>query len=647
MNVFAQSDAYLFNNFFTIISRINSGEIILSPKSDCNLSDTASFFLKKKSALSKNENPNFNKCAIEMCGLPQAVKSVWVTDTNFTNNITPAVLKKVNSLTPRITKLLKTSLEKRALALKNAKKNWASQNLKFDELEIEEKSEFDFKIFGKYLTLKKDPNATLAKKIQFVLNSEKMPPLNLRLAVNQYVSDLNEYIFANFFKEEFNDLFVNDDYKELLTRQVNKLKEMIKMKKIDDKNEIHQYLTSLKSFQSKDLTKDDLTKISELFKPIYEILSIDYGFNQYLFPDCIHVDCQKGYNDLIKSPEVVKKINALEAQIENPDSLQNAVNKCKAVLLFSEIKSSEKKKTEEVFKLAVSKVKTNLLPKFSNHSQKLLFDYLDRKLTHTSIDYFRNQKSANLTSFSEREKTFYDHQNFLDKKPQYRSLREVIDLLEYKGEPDLFLDAFPCGNQSLRSWDFFLPSSNHSLLKGPEVSFEKNIIADLNKNIDRDIISISDFTCNSGNAGLQIVSHEIGHALNNFFKLDGLSKESALLHTRMKSCVTTKYKDNFETRKILQSKDGENVFTEEDLADLLALLSNNQNQEIYFCSFLKPDLNKKSYNDLSFMDTDVDHSTPFTRVLQEATQKGIKFSKACNELINEEKPPLEFRKCDF
>lgn len=649
----AESNVILLGDSIHILDIVNQGRLLSNSKLECSLDNEISKFASDVSS-QKYNNQNYNKCAIDLCGSPKQNKSIWVTDTNFSSNIPPILLKKVNLLSPRIKKMFEISARRQLELLTSAKKIIEDANFKKDGLSTEARMGLDFQVFGPYIKQVITPEASLGKKIQFVVNSEFLPPNEIRLAVRNYISKLNEYILTRFTSDMFANIYSEDDYKELFDRQLRKISDLIKKQDKKPSDTILELIERIEDYKKDEIKMSERLDLDYLLDDLNTMFINEYNISFRILPECTHIDCEKAYKQILKSSSLKNKIEALSNLLIDPETITLATNKCKAHILANEISSSNKKKAAETFKLALTKVQTKILPRFSSHSQKLLADYLMNKLTYTTEDYRRvGKKNLTIANFNKEEENFYAVQNINSQDTrqdtQVLTLNKILALNNSMNDQAIFEDVGGCeGMSGSNAWDFFLPISSINLndpIMKPKNKDEKKLLAEIKKFGERDIVSISDFSCNHGEKGIHIITHELGHAIDSVFKKGNLSKESAALYSKMESCVSSKYVSNFKTRKFLVRDDNGNQFTAEDIADYMSEITNDESKTIHFCSLLKPGLLSDSYTDLSFINSKDKHSTPLTRVLQEAVQKGVPLPLSCTKLIKEEKPPVEFRKC--
>ena len=68
---------------------------LIGVKEDCRLSLVTPFELSKPS-----QNPEYNDCAVALCGVPADNPSAWLTDANFSQNVPEKLKKEVEKLTP-------------------------------------------------------------------------------------------------------------------------------------------------------------------------------------------------------------------------------------------------------------------------------------------------------------------------------------------------------------------------------------------------------------------------------------------------------------------------------------------------------------------------------------------------------------------
>jgi hypothetical protein len=312
-------------------------------------------------------------------------------------------------------------------------------------------------------------------------------------------------------------------------------------------------------------------------------------------------------------------------------------------LISKTISEADSTKSQKLFEEAKNLSIKNILPRFSEHSRKILLNYLQNSLKMTNKQIIRDNKkgSANevLDQFKRSAEQYIQAEYITFDMDISSAIKRGLEVKKNINDVDPFSDTDLTCSQELgaNTWDMFIPQKHIKLA------------ASLNNNLkplpENDHISISDFSCNHELRGKLDVAHEIGHAINWLFLNQKLSEESSATYKKIRSCVTDNY-INPTSAKTMFTHIGDSIYTEEDTADLFAIMSSPKTKELFTCSLLKPSYHNEKYLDLDFIREDGDsHSTAFTRVLLEATNRDIPLPVSCQRIITSDQPKLRFKKC--
>ena len=160
-------------------------------------------------------------------------------------------------------------------------------------------------------------------------------------------------------------------------------------------------------------------------------------------------------------------------------------------------------------------------------------------------------------------------------------------------------------------------------------------------------INVSQFSCNHQDIGLNIIAHEMGHAVNNFF-IDNpkVSDDSLKKFNSMRNCTKSFYRHPLRNvgKNAYDKFDYDSLRVEEDMADQIgALIAVNPGMRM--CMALG--LDGEKYTNLEFQnkDTDNTHSTSFTRLLIEASYRPGGIPSECSEAMAEASHYFNFEMC--
>ena len=168
-----------------------------------------------------------------------------------------------------------------------------------------------------------------------------------------------------------------------------------------------------------------------------------------------------------------------------------------------------------------------------------------------------------------------------------------------------------------------------------------------NDNNGKDVITVSPFSCEHESHGKNIISHELGHFISYLFDKEEVSEDSKSEFIRLRSCSKKTFEDStlFSSAPFMFFEhEGDLQTTEEDTADLLTFMAYpaTPGETPFTCSLLLPG-DDGGYS--IEMNSDGVHSPDFIRPLNEAINKGIPLSAACDAALNDLAPEFKRMKC--
>jgi hypothetical protein len=634
------------------IQKINKGQLVANPNIPClsNLTYIAPV------ATLKTDSPLFNKCATDLCGPVENNQSVWITDTNFSTNISPQILKKIDALNPTFEEIFKLSQKNNLKELAAVKKFLASKKYGIDQLDSIFKEQLNDSIFAPYLEKTINLKAPLDQRVEVKVKIPAGANQGFILALKNYATNLSKSITSNIYSISFQNIYKDEEIIPLAKLNLQKIKERFLANKntieANTKQDIENEILSIeKSLKDNQTSFNASVAISNLVA-IDKKIAKDSQSEIFKDPGCDIASCAEVYSHYLNDQVLQKKIASYEEMLNSPTTMKNAINRCKSTVIAGEMESSNLKKSQAIFEEAKKTIIKNVLPRFSEHSRGILLNYLSQKLTSTN----KNSQMLLFTTmtaeaFTQSAKDFIQDQTSGGFGPDFspQSLWEKVTVIDKSfDEIDPLDGVSPCGtNLPSNAWDAFIPVKA-TLKRIPDNNL-KNKLAPLG---EKDNIFISDFSCEHAANGVHNTEHEIGHAISYIFATTKLSGESLAIYNKLRKCAS----DNYPTAPhdtTYTARPTDKVFTEEDTADLFAFIASNSTQDqdknktkkIYSCELLRPSNSNNSYADLSFYEDNNNHSTPFTRVLIEAVNKDITLPDSCKKLVEEEKPSVRFNKC--
>ena len=315
-------------------------------------------------------------------------------------------------------------------------------------------------------------------------------------------------------------------------------------------------------------------------------------------------------------PLVLKNFNITEFKKEYAENstlnIEDKVAFCKASFVNANIENSRFEEFKKIWPEVKAGYYNNVFPRYSEHSQRLLKNYLD-----TGI---------NFVSSSPELKKFPDFKDSLTFNPTSYQKETTAYLVAKAVSPSYFSSEDPtyeCPVIPARPilWDAF--ASKEFVRMNP--AFRP-------KGIDtgKDNVLISPFTCEHAGIGKGIIAHEIGHAITHVMSRDGMSKSSQKSFINIRNCATKQWKSNPKIPDTFFKDD--RIYTEEDTADLMSYMAINDQKSFYSCGVLYP--STAGYNALDVKPVTNDkHSSGMVRLLREIQYKAPgKMPATCLEI---------------
>lgn len=615
------------------IKIINTGKLAnpIAPMCLNTLADT-----NNQSA--QRTNSMFNKCAVDLCDVPTKNPSVYFSDDSYSKFLTSRMNKKIEKEVPTIQKIIDKSLAQKKSEL-NAMKEFVKDPQKaYSNFSSIEKINFDLSVFSNFIQTDFTNSKNIEDRIKMHVSPPSWADENFKKALNTYAEEYKTKLFSD--PESLEKLKLTDsEYKKHIDNLTLKVESSFKQHPEGlDKNQI-QDLNRLKS--QTDANKLDRNKLDEKF---YSIITLEHVLKENIESKtgssglCNTPECQQARKSYFQSPSFTSSLSKYEQNLYDPQTKIQAQNHCKASLVSSEIEESDERKAAEIYKESLNLIKTKYLSRFSTHSREMLEKYLDNSLTTTAGSLASlDAKKDHLGIFKEKAHAYLNNPS-----PVFDNQSMATDLFkinESLAELDPTAGNHPCAKYATTVWDAFLSVEKVKAFVGSNDPIVKKTL----KNKDR--IFISPFTCQHSDHGKHNTAHEIGHALNIFFKLNKVSESSAKFFNELRACATSNYTNISAAEENGFIHAGDSILTEEDHADLIAFIA-VEDKRIYSCSFLKPSLDLTKYIDLDFKNRMNDpHSNPFSRVILEAVNKDIPLPKSCQDLIQEVKPEMRLKKC--
>lgn len=636
----ADDSKNLYQKIIEIISRINTGKVVSTPENKCT---------EENAPTLKIVSPLFNKCAVDICGPAKKNKSVWVTDTNFSSSIPKDVLKKVTELDPLFERIFKIAQEQRQLEQKEIQQLFLKMTNNPDSATFDLREQMASDLFSKYINVQINADADLENRISVNVSLPPNASSDLTKAVNTYAKNTASRISTDSRLLDFQNAYGSDEYQKLAQLHFAKVKKSFDTHKGSITENLDYSFKVLDELLNKDMDKLHFDQAMMQIKHIDDTISYNTKSPALLRATCETPECKRVFDNFLNSSQLnlgLKKYNSILA---SPQARENAINKCKALIITKGLKESEEKKRQAVFASAKKAIVQNFLPRFSTHSKEVMNEYLNQTLVVSGIDirkkmfpspdpieYFE-QAARYFMETASPKKTFFNIKSSSAYDPTDNSRwAKLTNIYMKNGDVNPYDDVLPCIGNAFTSWDMFLPVK--------EIDFTNPQYAPLKDLKPESHIFISDHSCENHPQGTHNTSHEIGHALNYLFRTAELSKESAALYKNLRACGNGHYPKAPVSIHGLPHE-GDMLYTEEDVADLIAFAANPGDKTIYSCQLLRPNLQLDGYESLTLIDPEATHSTGLTRSILEMVNKGIPLPTSCQQLIELEKPDINLKKC--
>jgi|GEM_PF-832366 len=623
-------------------------------QSPCMVNLVTPFYQVSKS----DKRISYEQCAMDLCGESGSRPSVWVTNESVLKDVNQRTLKEVNKLLPAIEKVVDGAKRKNKLEILQIQKKLkeSAGDEFFKSLTPSFKEELSTMFFASFFEEKIDPSAP--KEKQFQLKRVKNIPDDpiFKKALDEYADRYVKYRSNDYLTIIEKKLYNDQQLREVLSEQiknnradVKKFQAQIPKSTLES---IERELGKLEKLDLKTLGRGDL--LNQVSNSMFVQMSVSQAIpgtpTSFSTPSCNSTDCQKVLSQYLERLDFDQIAKTMQKDLDSFDLKKEAVNRCKAQLLVDSIKETNEEKAKAIFVKVKGDIKNKTLHLFSEHSRKLLENYLDKELKfkHQAVNLTGEKRPSLLSDFNARSKAYLQDVFEIERDNKYENLNDSEMALKKAiilKESGVFIDPFsdeesPCQSKlTSNAWDAFLPIKfldKNNLLPKELNHFEKS-----------DQVYVSDFSCNHDSVGKHAVAHEIGHAMNLFFKNNKLSESSLKKYKDLRQCAKENYLKTTGDMAFASPfvQEGDSVYTEEDMADLFAYHTYPDPSENFACSFLKPRLKDKGYLDLDlFLDEGDSHSTPFARTIIEANSKG-KLPMSCQNALKEDEPVLSLKGC--
>ena len=481
----------------------------------------------------------------------------------------------------------------------------------------------------------------MAERLTYTINGLPKEVSDIfKKGIEQYAENKKKVIISSFKEGVDNDLYTVDEARKILLEKWNEFYSKYQLNQKNDPDFMKSKADEIEQLKEK-IEKNEIETTHLIYGMVRDLNHLQKIFawtksGRKHWPEdtlnyyCTDEVCQKAIQEIIEGYDLEKSANELEMKNKEKEELKKEMlSYCKSHFARESIKDYE---TSDFVKL-IPKVKealmNNVISKYSELSQNNFSSYLQDELdtnvhksTPSMAEWFINDIDKKYKNFKENpnEKSYdnYDFKNYIDQLLSY----ETYD----SGEIDLTENNEICNDYPASvAWDGFYTGEGS----------------------EKDAIDISPFSCTHHSFGKGILAHELGHALSNAFQKNKLSKPSYEKFMELRQCTNSlnKQPKTYDGPRDIEHP-GDQLTTEEDMADLISVLVIPDKSLLYNCALLEPKIDGKSYLEVALhVDYLTPHSPPLVRILREAIHKRVALPASCRELMEQNKDNFRFEPC--
>lgn len=600
------------------------------------------------------------QCVQDLCGSPSEVDSVYVSNSDFEENIKDrAIEKEYNKTKPNLLKVVNQERDKGKKIIDRIKKNLENDNyLDTKAMSGENASKLIFKFLDEssWYEVEKDADGNKTVKLEFwdedvKKHFENTIPVAEKLILENFENSFSLKVQFDYYNKKEAKEYILEMHK-IASARVEKLKQ--------EKPEYYQYNQANFDLY---LNLDGLDDVEEMYNYIMYFdklnsaieetnANLDSQETRYAYEEkkysCDNSSCRDELQNYVNSYDIAAKVAELEEQYNDDEYVDEFVKQCKNTW-YSDVVLSVPEDKKEFVQKQLPIIKQNILDNFvtplSDESRIKTEDYLNNLTHHYGIEPTPNDAEDENSESAVNELNGYladyDENNY---EPYYEDgtaqiyidINEIDDFFNFANEAVLAGDLRNyCRDQIFKADDYFMPVDEEDQANG-EIPY----------------VHSSAFSCTHYTQGKQIIVHEFGHALSHFFSTKKISEESYKYYMNARNCVSSNHLIPRESSGGGFSHEGDHLYSEEDMADYFAYkIFPNEKRNLLFCSLIAPndEGTEWSIDDIAVVhepDYPDTHSTGLTRAIMEAIYKGVVPSQSCKDLMNHYKDEIRFNKCE-
>ena len=354
-------------------------------------------------------------------------------------------------------------------------------------------------------------------------------------------------------------------------------------------------------------------------------------------------------NDIPQGYDYLKDISNLDNKKFNfEEKIQEDLNSCQSARNYA-LKALPTKKDIVEFESAVAGIKNNLLAKFISRFSKKTLSYLSNELDQLNF-IFPISKGVYKKEMVE----------ILRKKIEEK--KRYLQRLNSDKKDDVFwlnvLQNMPSSHEDIVEYELDDNYKPTDKVRGPSPFLHEATLITCNLNqpetlndsywpFKTDSIFVSWNSVHSKDFGPSVLIHELGHAMSPYFKgIDGKAKAKGISDAsfsqflKVRECLNS---NHGEKGAVKDDNRGDGLYTEEDWADLVSTLADNQKN--VGCFLL--DQKNNIYSDLSLENSSGSdpHSSGFYRALQIYFYSNGQYPKACIPFLSQTRDHYPIQNC--
>jgi hypothetical protein len=628
----------LLTLFYSLDSRALDFVKTLNQINERKYPQSAQQCLEVKEDLTLNE-----QCARELCGKPKDIPSASLTDFNFDQYVTPGALDEFKEIEGKLKEISEKEIEQNKLFLAEAEKRLQDNLLTRED---EKWSDYDIdnlasELFLDHVEVTVDNSKPKNERVKVKITYPSDASSDYKSTLDAYAKDRRYKIENDKHAALFENYYTSDEAHSLLKREWLEFHKNYQLQTLKDPKFMQDQKEDINRLSSEINNEfDDLLDISSMLYRIENLLDIytsrttgNFPLKKHLY-NCQSSKCRQGLKKEVLKFDYTLILKKMAKKNAQKDLISKRLAHCKSEFAATALRDSDQKRFKALMPEIKKQFTQNVLGKYSLHSQKKFLSYLNN-------DIFLNFDKEKAETETFKENVESEYQKWVTGSDDVKiknNIYYISRLIRNKERVRAFPSDHLCDDQYLASvvWDSFAPKE--WIEKSPSEHFKKGI----------DNISVSIFSCTHLQSGKEIMAHELGHALSYRFYQKKLSSESSQSFQKLRQCSTSLYRSgNPSSENEILHHPGDELYTEEDTADLISHMSFPNSSLIFECALLDPQIDGERYENVTLKNEDKHdpHSSPLIRVLREAIHKKKHLPASCQQIIERHQDEYRFSPC--